>query len=434
MTTLLFPGQGSQKKGMGGYLFDEYKDITAQADKILGYSIKKLCLQDPDNILNQTKYAQPALYVVNTLFYFKLLTITEKKIDYVAGHGLGEFNALLAAGAFNFEIGLSIVQKRGELMSAATGGGMAAVVGLSPDKIEAVIRSHGLATISIANYNSPSQIVISGSRADIEAAGPVFEKSGAKLFLPFVVGGAFHSPHMNSACKKFERLISTYPFADLSVPVVSNVSAKPHVKERLIQNLARHLANPVRWMESIRYIIGMGENEFIEVGPGDVLAKLFEELHAKAVCLNVADIIGVERRENPSIQIYEEKKVESGFTGMDGGSRRQGLEALIENEKRFKLKYKNDELIHVNDYYREVMSHYKTLSDVFKIRGSDDDKGITFITMNLKNFAIVEESIPYSQIFKLSLQALGALQQRGLNPGNQVLFLVFEQKDFIIFF
>ncbi|MBF0103655.1 MAG: acyltransferase domain-containing protein, partial [Desulfobacterales bacterium] len=135
MLTFVFPGQGSQKTGMGESLFDEYKELTAQADEILGYSIKQLCLENLENNLQKTQFTQPALYVVNALSYLKKLDEVGKKPDFVAGHSLGEYNALLAANAFDFETGLKLVQKRGELMSKAIGGGMAAVIGFNRDQI-----------------------------------------------------------------------------------------------------------------------------------------------------------------------------------------------------------------------------------------------------------------------------------------------------------
>lgn len=164
MVTCVFPGQGSQRKGMGGTLFDEFEELTAKADEILGYSIKEMCLRDPNRRLSETQYTQPALYTVNALSYLKKVKETRKTPDYVAGHSLGEYNALFASGVFNFEDGLKIVKKRGELMGRATGGGMAAVIGLNEGQIEDILKRNNLQSIDIANYNTPSQIVISGKK------------------------------------------------------------------------------------------------------------------------------------------------------------------------------------------------------------------------------------------------------------------------------
>lgn len=162
MITFMFPGQGSQKKGMGGELFDEFDTLTKKADDILGYSIKELCLQDPRRELNDTQFTQPALYVVNAFSFLKKIRETGNKPDFVIGHSLGEFNALLAANCFDFEDGLRIVQKRGELMSKARNGSMAAIVNGTRQQIEDILSSNNLTNIDFANYNTHSQFVISG--------------------------------------------------------------------------------------------------------------------------------------------------------------------------------------------------------------------------------------------------------------------------------
>ena len=152
----LFPGQGSQAVGMGQEVLDSYDEYIHKTDDILGYSIKSLCLEDPDSRLNLTQYTQPALFVVNSLLFLQKTEETQKKPDFVAGHSLGEYTALFAAGAFDFETGVRLVQKRGELMAEATGGGMAAVIGLGADAVRNVLSSSGFDTIDVANFNSPS--------------------------------------------------------------------------------------------------------------------------------------------------------------------------------------------------------------------------------------------------------------------------------------
>lgn len=164
MITYVFPGQGSQQKGMGQGLFEQYQHLTDQADQILGYSIKKLCTEKGYFDVNHTQYTQPALYVVNALSYLKKLEETGGKPDFAAGHSLGEYNALFAAGAFDFGTGLKLVKKRGELMGRITGGGMAAVIGLDKEQVTAVLEEHHLHTIDVANENTPRQIVISGQK------------------------------------------------------------------------------------------------------------------------------------------------------------------------------------------------------------------------------------------------------------------------------
>ncbi|MGH7487375.1 MAG: acyltransferase domain-containing protein, partial [bacterium] len=177
MSTFIFPGQGSQHKGMGKDLFSRYPHIVDIADSVLGYSTRELCLDDPNNVLTETQFTQPALYVVNALTYFHTIGSKATRPDYVAGHSLGEYNALLAAEVIDFETGLRLVQKRGQLMAQVKGGGMAAVVGLSDAQIERVLAEAALTCIDIANRNSPSQFVISGRVEDIQKAKPALESA-----------------------------------------------------------------------------------------------------------------------------------------------------------------------------------------------------------------------------------------------------------------
>lgn len=274
MTTYLFPGQGSQARGMGGELFSEFTDLTQKASNILGYSISELCLEDPEDKLGFTNFTQPALYVVNALTFLKQ---TEKPA-FVAGHSLGEYNALFAADVFDFETGLKLVQKRGELMSQATGGGMAAVVGMKSEAIQALLEDKQLNNISVANYNSNMQIVISGPKADIEAAKPIFEEAGAKLYIPLKVSGAFHSPYMKEAQTTFAEFISQFEFQAPSVPVIANTTALPYEATAVATNLAEQITHPVLWTKTIEYLLAQSETEFVEVGPGTVLAGLVKRI------------------------------------------------------------------------------------------------------------------------------------------------------------
>jgi trans-AT polyketide synthase, acyltransferase and oxidoreductase domains len=274
----VFPGQGSQKKGMGENLFDEYKELTRKADKVLGYSIKELCLNDPENQLGLTQFTQPALYVVNALYYLKK-TDTDKKIpDYVAGHSLGEYNALFASGAFDFETGLKLVKKRGELMSKAQNGGMAAVIGMDEETIRAVLKKEELNNIDIANLNSPSQIVISGRKNEIIEGQSIFEVAGCKMYIPLNVSGAFHSRLMEDARQEFEDFINQFTFSPLKVPVISNVLARPYSNDNIRKLLVDQITNSVKWTESMCYLMGKGVQEFIEVGPGNTLTGMINKI------------------------------------------------------------------------------------------------------------------------------------------------------------
>jgi len=280
MVAYVFPGQGSQAEGMGAGLFGQFKDMTEQADSVLGYSIEELCTKNPDNRLSQTQFTQPALYVVNALSYMKRLYDTGQMPDYVAGHSLGEYNALFAAGVFDFSTGLRLVQKRGELMAQASGGGMAAVIGPSSDKVEETIASSGIEDVSVANYNAPIQTVISGLRASIEKLESVFVEAGAAYVL-LNVSGAFHSQLMSAAQDEFSEFIESFDFHVPAMPVISNLSAEPYTADYVKENLVRQICSPVRWTEIIRYLLSVGETEIVEVGPGEVLTGLYLKIRQK---------------------------------------------------------------------------------------------------------------------------------------------------------
>ncbi len=274
----VFPGQGSQSPGMGGELFGQFPELVKQADEVLGCSIKTLCLDDPENRLNQTDYTQPALYIVNALTYLSKTEETGLHPDFVAGHSLGEYNALFAAGVFDFLTGLKIVQKRGQIMVKVTGGGMAAVIGMQPDKIEQVLKGASFETIDIANLNSPKQTVISGRKEDIDAVKTVFEDAGVRLFIPLKVSGAFHSRYMLDAQNEFAGFLKNFEFQPVQIPVIANYTAAPYQDDGTVNNMVQQISNPVRWVESIQYLKLQPEPEFEEIGPGNVLTKLIKQI------------------------------------------------------------------------------------------------------------------------------------------------------------
>lgn len=278
MKAYVFPGQGSQKKGMGENLFDKFNELTAKADSILGYSLRDLCLEDPEEKLGFTQYTQPALFSINALSYLDKIDEEGQKPDFVAGHSLGEYNALFASGAFDFETGVKLVQKRGELMSKASEGGMAAVMGLSGEKIDDILAANGLDQLSIANYNSPAQIVIAGAKDQIEKAQSLFEDAGAKRYIILNVSAAFHSPFMENARGEFEGFLNDFQFSALEIPVISNVNAQPYQKEDIAQNLVKQITHPVRWVASMQLLLSKGEIEIKEVGPGKVLTGLLRAI------------------------------------------------------------------------------------------------------------------------------------------------------------
>jgi trans-AT polyketide synthase/acyltransferase/oxidoreductase domain-containing protein len=299
MKVYLFPGQGSQQKGMGEELFDEFRDITQAADDILGYSIKELCIDDPGGNLVKTQYTQPALFTVNAMNY--LARSRESGIPaYVAGHSVGEFSALFAAEVIDFETGLKLVKKRGELMSQAKGGGMAAVLGMDQEKVAELIEGHRLETLHVANYNSSFQIVISGPKADIESAEPLFLEGGATHYRVLNVSGAFHTPFMEPAKKKFKRFAKKFQFNEPRIPVISNVTARPYEPGSALENIVEQITSPVRWTETVRYLLAMGAGPmaFDEMGPGGVLKGLVMRINHEAGPLDLT----AEQEESAAVE------------------------------------------------------------------------------------------------------------------------------------
>lgn len=281
MKTFIFPGQGSQAKGMGGELFDAFRELTQKADDILGYSIKALCLENANRELNKTQFTQPALYVVNALSYYRKLEETGRKPDYVAGHSLGEYNALLAADCFDFETGLKLVKKRGELMAQAPEGRMAAILNATKAEVAAILRDNALHNIDVANYNTPQQIVISGRADEIERAQAFFLQ-GSMMYHPLNTSGAFHSRLMKPSSEQFRRFLDGFTFSPPAIPVIANVTARPYRNESVADTLAAQLSGSVLWCDSIQYLMAHGdaadEMTFEEVGHGEVLTKMLRHI------------------------------------------------------------------------------------------------------------------------------------------------------------
>jgi len=282
MVAFVFPGQGSQRKGMGAGLFDEVReflDIEKDVNALLGYSLRELCLEDPDKKLTQTQYTQPCLYVVNALYYYKALS-QGLAPQYVAGHSLGEYNALLAAGVFDFLTGLRLVKKHDELMAQATGGGMAAVAGLHAEQVARLRLEHGLFDLDVANFNSPTQTVLSGPTGDIHRAQAFFEAAGATLYAPLPVSAAFHSRYMVDAARLYADFLVSVSFSRPVVPVIANATALPYAAEgsAVRSLLTKQITHPVQWKQSVSYLVSQGVTEFKEIGPGNVLTRLVQQI------------------------------------------------------------------------------------------------------------------------------------------------------------
>lgn len=283
MDIFVFPGQGSQSVGMGADLFDEineFRDREEEINELLGYSVRELCLNDPEKKLKETQYTQPSLYIVNALHYYKALS-KGLRPKLLAGHSLGEYNALHAAGVIDFVTGLRLVKKRGELMSLAHSGGMAAILGIQAERIKQIIQEDNLVGLDVANFNAPMQTVISGPKEEIARAQQFFQQAGAN-YIPLNVGAAFHSRYMQQAAIDFDQFISSFTFNEAQVPVISNVTARPYKKGEASTNvrelLVKQISNSVQWTQSILYLIGRGGTIFHEIGPGNVLTKLVDQI------------------------------------------------------------------------------------------------------------------------------------------------------------
>lgn len=287
MKAILFPGQGAQFPGMGKDLFPRYRELTDAASSILGYSIEKLCTEDPDGKLRMTQYTQPALYVVNALGYYRQRDEGLAQADFVAGHSLGEYNALLAAETFDFTTGLRLVQRRGELMGAAKNGTMAAVIGIDEESLAALLQEHSLTTIDLANFNTLSQVVIAGPREAIEQAERILSAHNHRCVV-LNVSAAFHSRYMSDARQAFTEFLQPLHFEAPKIPVIANVSARAYRAGEIADTLARQISSPVRWVDTVRYLMGRGCTEFVEIG-GNVLTRMVEDIRQTATPLIVKD-------------------------------------------------------------------------------------------------------------------------------------------------
>lgn len=282
-SAFLFPGQGSQEIGMGAALFAAFPDRVAEADAILGWSVADLCRAGPPERLNDTRYTQPAVYVVSALDVLRRRREGAPDPVLMAGHSLGEYTALFAADALDFATGLRLVARRGAVMAEAGPGAMAAVTGLDRQTITAVLEDAGAAgEVVLANHNTPDQSVLSGRREALTRVLPALEAAGAERVVPLRVSSAFHSPLMAEAAAAFRPDLEAAVVARPRVPVVCNVTARPHdpEPEAIKARLLEHFTAPVRWVETIQWMRAQGVGSFVEVGHGGVLTRLVEKIPA----------------------------------------------------------------------------------------------------------------------------------------------------------
>ena len=283
MKAFVFPGQGAQFPGMGKDLYEgsaEAQDLFKKADNILGFNITDVMFDGSEEDLRQTRVTQPAIFLHSVILARTLGKAFDP--DMVAGHSLGEFSALVANKTLSFEDGLKLVYKRAMAMQKACDlepSTMAAVLGLDDKPLEKVLDSINEEIIVPANYNSPGQVVISGSIAGIELAGEKLTEAGAKRVIPLKVGGAFHSPLMQPAGEELATAIEATKFVKGICPVYQNVTGQPVMDPEIIKkNLVAQLTSPVRWTQTVKNMIADGAQIFIEVGPGNVLQGLVKKV------------------------------------------------------------------------------------------------------------------------------------------------------------
>jgi [acyl-carrier-protein] S-malonyltransferase len=300
--TFLFPGQGSQKIGMGRDFFESFdiaKKRFEEANTLIGRDLAAICFNGPEQTLVATQNTQPGLFTVEAVICDVL---AEKGItpSYVAGHSLGEYSALYAAGFISFRDGISLVVKRGELMAQACAvrpGSMAAVVGLSKERIREICADVTAGVVVCANENSPDQTVISGETAAVQEACDRLKSNGAKRAILLPVGGGFHSPLMQQAADEFSAYLAPFTFNAPRCPIISNVTAQVEtLPEKVKELLIKQLVSPVRWVDSMEILCGLEHGDLLETGPGSVvrnLAKKCSDLLNVLPCDTVRNVFSI---------------------------------------------------------------------------------------------------------------------------------------------
>lgn len=291
----VFPGQGSQSVGMGKSLYEASvaaKEIFDKADEVLGRSISKMCFEGPEEDLKQTINTQPAILVTSIAALEALKEKTDVKPDYVAGHSLGEYGAYYAAGVIDFSTAMRLIDKRAKEMNAAaesTKGAMTAVIGMSKEAIlDTIEKIDGM--VSVANYNSPAQIVITGEAEAVAKANDALKEAGAKRVIPLPVSGGFHSMLMEEASVKFSEILDDCDIKDAQIPVFTNVDAEPTTAAiRFKAKMTAQIYSSVMWTQTIEKMAADGVDTIVEIGPGKVLAGLVKKTNPAINVLNVFD-------------------------------------------------------------------------------------------------------------------------------------------------